>query len=61
MPRKVIPRVCGCGDLTKGGEFLPGHDSKLLRAMLQEVGGTLALRQVIEQHTGKSIKANLDE
>jgi hypothetical protein len=33
MARKVRkPRdcACGCGGITAGGEFLPGHDAKLL-------------------------------
>lgn len=63
MPRRVDPKVCGCGcnGMTKGGEFIPGHDSKLMRAILLEVGGVLALRKFIEQRLGKTITANLDE
>ena len=26
---------CGCGGATKGGRFLPGHDAKLKKALIQ--------------------------
>jgi len=35
------------------------HDFWLQRTVMQDVFGTLALRQLIEMSTGKSIKANL--
>lgn len=27
---------CGCGKMTKGGEFLPGHDSRLKSQLLKK-------------------------
>jgi hypothetical protein len=45
--------------LTRGGKFLPGDDFWLQRTVLQNVCGTLALRQLIELSTGKSVKENL--
>ncbi len=40
MPRKKRSKVCacGCGELTAGGNFEPGHDSKTLSAIVEEVG-----------------------
>jgi len=26
---------CGCGDVTKGGRFLPGHDAKLKKSLIE--------------------------
>lgn len=28
--------MCGCGDITKGGRFLPGHDARLKSNLLTE-------------------------
>ncbi len=35
------PRLCacGCGGMTKGGAFLPGHDSQLLSAFINVARG----------------------
>ena len=42
--KSPTPRVCGCGcgDMTKGGKFRPGHDAKLLSAVLAETRAALA-------------------
>jgi len=57
MPRKKIPKPCGCGcgDMTKGGQFIPGHDAKLLSAIIKSVGGLDNLRHIIESHIGENI------
>ena len=57
VPRKKVQRVCfcGCRRLTKGGKFVPGHDSKLLSAILEAVGGIEALRKLAEDHVGRPI------
>ena len=57
MPRKLIPKPCGCGcgEMTKGGQFIPGHDAKLLSAIIQSVGGLENLRCIVEKHNGKNI------
>jgi hypothetical protein len=34
----------GCGDKTRGGVVLPGHDQKLRAALEKAVGGLLAMR-----------------
>ena len=38
----------GCGQTTKGGTYLPGHDAKLRAAIEQSVGGLLPLDQLVE-------------
>ena len=57
MPRKIIPKLCGCGcgEMTKGGQFLPGHDAKLLSAIVQSAGGLENLRNIVEKYNGKNI------
>jgi hypothetical protein len=37
--RTAAPRecACGCGGMTRGGTWLPGHDAKALSRMLAEI------------------------
>ncbi|MGH0002803.1 hypothetical protein ACQU0X_22235 [Pseudovibrio ascidiaceicola] len=44
--------ACGCEALTKGGEFLPGHDQKLRAALEHTAGGLLELKKLVETHAG---------
>lgn len=39
---KSAPRACecGCGGITSGGMFLPGHDAKMRSALLRQIRGT---------------------
>ena len=63
MPRKKMPKSCACGcqRMTKGGKFIPGHDSKVYRAILQHIDGDVAdLRAFVEAHTEKPIVVSLD-
>jgi hypothetical protein len=41
MARAKFPKACGCGcgGMTKGGAYLPGHDSKHKSRLLQEADG----------------------
>ena len=39
--------ACGCGEQTKGGKFLPGHDQKLRKSLEQEVGGVALLGRLV--------------
>ncbi len=57
MPRKIKPKpcLCGCGDMTKGGKFLPGHDAKLYGAIVEAVGGVENLRTIIEKKLRQKI------
>jgi len=40
--------ACGCGQLTRGGTFLPGHDAKLRAKIEGRVGGLLMLAKLVE-------------
>jgi hypothetical protein len=48
--------TCGCGEQTKGGKWLPGHDQKLRSAIENEVGGLESLRIMAEKYLGHKIK-----
>lgn len=52
---------CGCGEVTKGGKFRPGHDQKLRKAIEDAVGGLESLRSIAEKHLGKSISTLADK
>ena len=56
-PRKLDPKpcACGCGETTKTGQFLPGHDQKLRSAIEKAAGGLLTLKEIIEKHIGQEI------
>jgi hypothetical protein len=57
MPRKLrtIVCYCGCGEETKGGKFRPGHDAKLLSALIEAIGGIESLRTLVEKKVGRTI------
>lgn len=38
---------CGCDQEPVGGQFMPGHDQTLRKALETRVGGLLALRQLV--------------
>lgn len=63
MPRSTRPRrcACQCGQLTKGGKFIPGHDSKLLKAILAHLDVDIAgLREIVEEHSGSLALTEFD-
>jgi hypothetical protein len=47
--------TCGCGDTTKGGRFLPGHDQKLRAEIERQAGGLEELRRIVERALGTKI------
>lgn len=51
---------CGCGDRTKGGKFLPGHDQKLRAEIERAAGGILKLRSLVEADKGVRIICRAD-
>ena len=61
MPRKTVPKpcACGCDSMTKGGDYLPGHDSKTLSAIIENVGGVKQLRQLVEGVLNRQIEVKL--
>lgn len=42
---------CGCGDMTKGGRFLPGHDSYLKGLALRIERGVIKYKDI--EHEGQ--------
>ena len=62
MPRKSRSNTwaCGCGGTTKGGQWLPGHDAKLISAILAAVGGHQSLRNLAEKHIGRPIEVEIE-
>lgn len=52
-PRRAAPTRTGqclcCGEATKGGLFLPGHDSKYLNARVEDVSGVTAPEDVVDR------------
>jgi hypothetical protein len=64
MPRKIIPKACGCGckQMTKGGKFIPSHDTKVYRAILHHIDGDiLDLKAFVEAHSGRAVVVDHDE
>ncbi len=63
MPRKRIqkPCACGCDQITAGGCFLPGHDTKTLSAIIEAVGGIVALRKLVENALCRKVEVMLDQ
>ena len=61
MPRKKVSKqcACGCSSMTKGGVYLPGHDSKTLSAIIESVGSIKQLRQLVEGVLNRQIEVEL--
>ena len=67
MPRVRKPKpaqdcACGCGNQTKGGRFIPGHDARLHGWALRVERGICTLEQVAElagQGTADTVKAHM--
>lgn len=62
MPRKRThkPCACRCGETTAGGHFLPGHDTKTLSAIVELVGGIVALRNLVENVFDRKVEVAID-
>jgi hypothetical protein len=39
---------CGCGEMTKGGKFLPGHETRFRKRLDDAVGGPQLLAHLVE-------------
>ena len=63
MPRKMTPKPCdcGCGEMTKGGDYLSGHDRKLGAAIERAAGGLLELKALVEETLDCTIDPNVDQ
>jgi hypothetical protein len=40
--------ACGCGEETKGGKFLQGHEQKLRKRLDEKVGGLPLLARLVQ-------------
>lgn len=49
--------LCGCGSVTKGGKFAPGHDARLKGRLIRahRSGDTTAQQQLVELGWGRFI------
>ena len=63
MPRKRIQKLCACscGQITAGGQFLPDHDTKTISAIIEIVGGIVALRNLVENIYDRDVEVKLDQ
>ena len=55
MPRRKHPKICacGCGKMTKDGEWFLGHNAEFLSQIVTDAGGTIALRAILDEHLAK--------
>ena len=63
MPHKRIQKLCACrcGQISAGGQFLPGHDAKTISAIIEMVGGIVALRNLVENILDRDVEVVLDK
>lgn len=61
MPRKITPKLCGCGRMTRGGDFIPGDDSKMMSAVVKSAGGVKQVHALIEKSLNCKIDSHLEE
>ena len=63
MPRKMTPKLCdcGCGEMTKGGDYKTGHDRILGAAIERAAGGLLELKNLVEKTLDCTIDPNADQ
>lgn len=47
---------CGCGEMTKGGNFLPGHDSYLHGLALRVERGVMKLKDIEHEGQRKAVQ-----
>jgi hypothetical protein len=40
--------ICGCGETTAGGTFLPGHDQRLRTETERRAGGLIPLAALVD-------------
>ena len=63
MPRVMKPKSCSCGrgGMTKGSKFIPGHDTKVYRAILQHIEENIMdLKAFVEAHTNSRVVVEHD-
>lgn len=61
-PRKPKPAQicqCGCGNQTKGGRFVPGHDARLHAWVLRVQRGVIKLNEIEHEGERAAVKAHI--
>jgi hypothetical protein len=60
-PPKREPRscLCGCGHVTKGGRFLPGHQARLLGIIRRQIRTDSVLASLTEEQRAYARELNL--
>ena len=58
MPRKKTPKACacGCGEMTKGGHWISGHDASYMRGVHAEVHAVFPQLENVTLFIGEQIK-----
>ncbi|MGR3368345.1 MAG: hypothetical protein ACU0CC_21335 [Sagittula sp.] len=49
--------ACGCGGMTRGGDFLPVHDQRRPAQIERTLGGLMALRALAEDAAADAVTA----
>lgn len=59
MPRRIDPKMCGCGCLgmTRGGEFLRGHHTKVRWELVKAIADGTERRLTTRMHRGTVVTA----
>ena len=59
MARQIKPKLklcdCGCGSYPRGADYMPGHEVRIVSALVGHVGGLRNLRDIVELYTGKPV------
>ncbi len=50
--REPRPCLCGCGVMTRGGRFLPGHQAKLVAMVRRQLRTDSLLANLMEEQRG---------
>ena len=56
MRERLAPKpcACSCGELTKGGQFVRGHDATMLGKIVKKYGGVIGLKHHLD-HLNKLV------
>jgi hypothetical protein len=56
LPQRGVTRLCGCGCGRETKQiFYRGHDKRVLSFIIEEVGGMMELKDLVEKALGKEI------
>lgn len=61
MARQIKAKLklcgCGCGAYPRGADFMPGHEVRIVSALVGHVGDFRNLRDIVELYTGKPVNS----